>query len=44
MADIETRAAQSIGLKRALFALFRTIAERAEQHREDGIVVPFRCV
>lgn len=41
LADIETRAAQSIGMKRALFAYFRAIAERAEQHREDGVAVPF---
>ena len=40
LADIETRAAQATPLKRALFAHFRAIAERAEQHREAGEGVP----
>ena len=33
LADIETRAAQATRMKRALFAWFRAIAERVEQHR-----------
>ena len=40
LADIETRAAQATPLKRALFADFRAIAERAEQHRQAGESVP----
>jgi long-chain acyl-CoA synthetase len=40
LADIETRAAQATPLKRALFAHFRAIAERAEQHREADEGVP----
>ena len=40
LADIETRATQATPLKRALFAHFRPIAERAEQHREADEGVP----
>jgi long-chain acyl-CoA synthetase len=41
LTDIETRAAQASGLKRGLFAGFKTIAERAGRHREAGEAVPF---
>jgi long-chain acyl-CoA synthetase len=40
LSDIETRATQASGLKSALFAGFRVIAERAEQHRQAGEKVP----
>ena len=40
LTDIETRAAQASGLKSVLFAGFRAIAERAEQHRQAGENVP----
>jgi long-chain acyl-CoA synthetase len=40
LADIETRGAQATPLKHALFAHFRTLAERAEQHHEAGEGVP----
>jgi long-chain acyl-CoA synthetase len=40
LADIETRAMQATPMKRALFACFRAIAERAEGHRAAGDGVP----
>ena len=41
LVDIETRAAQASGLKRAIFSCFRTLAERAERRREAGERIPF---
>ena len=41
LADIETRAAQASPLKRATFAKFRALAERAEQCRGSGERIPF---
>ena len=40
LADVESRAANATRLKRALFACFRRIAERAEQCREAGERIP----
>jgi long-chain acyl-CoA synthetase len=40
LADIESRGAQATPLKSALFAHFRAIADRAQQHRETGKGVP----
>jgi long-chain acyl-CoA synthetase len=40
LADIATRAAQASRLKRALFAHFRALAERAERCREAGEHIP----
>jgi long-chain acyl-CoA synthetase len=40
LADVESRAANATRLKRALFACFRRIAERAEQCREAGERTP----
>ena len=40
LADIETRASQATGMKRALFGRFRSVAERAERHRAAGESVP----
>lgn len=40
LADIETRATKATPLKRALLAGFRSIADRAQQHRDAGEDVP----
>ena len=40
LGDIETRAMQASRLKRATFARFRALAERAEQFRESGERIP----
>jgi long-chain acyl-CoA synthetase len=40
LADIESRGAEATPLKCALFAHFRAVADRAQQHREAGESVP----
>ena len=44
LADIESRGAQATPLKSALFAHFRAIADRAQQHQEagEGVPIPLR--